>query len=166
MEGLRKRHVPGGLDILYGVGQISIKAGGQVLSGFSVVGSRLGLIFGWDFVVVVCFVAVLNSHKVIWFGLCVINKPLCWYVQSLKPVGQRMGWMCFYFRIAQIKYITGELVCGWCFLRTAIQISFSVSHDHPSKGNQAQTQQNHKNNQTLPQPQNPTKPKTKTKTGR
>lgn len=41
-----KRHVAGGLDILYEVGLIPIKAGEQVLSGFSRAGSRLGLIFG------------------------------------------------------------------------------------------------------------------------
>lgn len=57
--------MPGGLDILYGVGQIPIKAGGQVLSGFSGAESWSGLIFGWDFVVVVCFVAVLSSPEVI-----------------------------------------------------------------------------------------------------
>lgn len=57
--------MPGGLDVVYGVGLITIEAGGQVLSGFSGAGSRLGLIFGWDFVVVVFFVTVLSSHEVI-----------------------------------------------------------------------------------------------------
>lgn len=57
--------MPGGLGMLYRVGRIPIKAGGQVLSGFSRAESRLGFIFGWDFVVVVFFVAVLSSHEVI-----------------------------------------------------------------------------------------------------
>lgn len=44
-----------------------------------------------------------------------------------------MGWMCFYFRIAQIKYAAVELTCVWCFLRTTIHISLSISHYRPSK---------------------------------
>lgn len=104
-----------------------------VISGFNGAGSRLGLIFGWDFVVLVPFVTVLHSHEVIWFGLGIINKPLYWYVQSLKTVEHSMGWMCFYFRIAQIKYAAVELTCVWCFLRTTIHISLSISHYRPSK---------------------------------
>jgi len=61
VEGLKKRHVAGGLGVLCGVGLMPIKALRQVLSGFTGAGSRLGSIFGWDFVVVIFFVTILSS---------------------------------------------------------------------------------------------------------
>lgn len=36
-----------------------------------------------------------------------------------------MGRICFYSRTAQIKHVAVDLICGWCFLGTAIQISSS-----------------------------------------
>lgn len=50
-----------------------------------------------------------------------------------------MGWICFYSRTAQIKYVAVDLICGWCFLETAIQISSSFSHHHPSKKKKKET---------------------------
>lgn len=44
-----------------------------------------------------------------------------------------MGWICFYSRTAQIKHVAVDLICGWCFLGTAIQISSSFSYHHLSK---------------------------------
>lgn len=31
------------------------------------------------------------------------------------------------------KHIAVELICAWCFPRTAVQIPSSISHYHPSK---------------------------------